>query len=90
MTFPARELSAGSANGMSVAVLQALAPVLVTARHLVPALLVNSWLTPDSTAQVPSQAPQFYFSLACSLLQPPLPAAFGLHIIQFSELHLSF
>lgn len=65
VTFPAGELSAGSANGIPMAVFKALPQVLVL--HLTPALLVHSWLTPDFSAQPASQAPRFYFSLACSL-----------------------
>ena len=56
MTFHVGELSTGFANGIPVAVLQALAQVLVTALCLVPTLLVHSWLTPDSTTQAPSPA----------------------------------
>lgn len=66
-TFPVGELSAGSANGIPRGCApSSCSPVLLSALHLVPTLLVHSWLTPDSTAQAPSKAPQFYFRLACS------------------------
>lgn len=65
VTFPAAELRAASANVIPMSVLKILPQVLVL--HLTPVLLVHPWLTPDSSAQPPSQFPWFYFSLACSL-----------------------
>lgn len=65
VTFPVGELSAASANMIPMAVLKILPQVLVL--YLTPALLGHSWLTPGSSAQPPSQAPWFYFILACPL-----------------------